>query len=232
MKWLNTYNNLLFAALGTLSIIVLAFVAISSLSLFSDNGGDNRGINQEPVTIEEGLAADNESIEFMLGDPELIDSSMSTYIIPVYKPEAHESSGKFSSSSYRSGLKINLIIHDFEKNKVKKLFNHLVLINYYEIIRTRDKVFIEMVYSEDDTNKNDIIDFEDQKSIGLYDIGEETFNTIPLGNTYISISSIYDKRLNSLIIVGENILPDKQPTYQYYRYTLELQEIFKLENSM
>ena len=232
MKWLNTYNNLLFAALGTLSIIVLAFVAISSLSLFSDNGGDNRGINQEPVTIEEGLAADNENIEFMLGDPELIDSSMSTYIIPVYKPEAHESSGKFSSSSYRSGLKINLIIHDFENNTVKKLFNHLVLINYYEIIRTRDKVFIEMVYSEDDTNKNDIIDFEDQKSIGLYDIGEETFNTIPLGNTYISISSIYDKRLNSLIIVGENILPNKQPTYQYYRYTLESQEIFELENSM
>lgn len=232
MKWLNTYNNLLFAALGTLSIIILAFVAISSLSLFSDNGGDNRGINQEPDSIEEGLTADNEDIEFMLGDPELIDSSMSTYIIPVYKPEANESSGKFSSSSYRSGLKINLIFHDFEKNKVKKLFNHLVLINYFEIIRTLDKVFIETVYSEDDTNKNGIIDFEDQKSIGLYDIGEETFTTIPLGNTYISISSIYDKRLNSLIIVGENILADKQPTYQYYRYSLESKELIESENSM
>lgn len=54
MKWLSTYNNILFASIGTISILVLAFVALTSLSLFSDNG-DQRGINQEPVENEEGL---------------------------------------------------------------------------------------------------------------------------------------------------------------------------------
>jgi len=51
-------------------------------------------------------------------------------------------------------------------------------------------------------------------------------------NIYITISSIYDKRLNSLIIVGENHLPNKQPTYQYYRYALGSHKIFEIENPM
>ena len=233
MKWLNTYNNILFAAIGTLSIIVLVFVAFTSLSIFSDSGGENRGIEQESITIDEGLAKDDdEQIEFLLGDPELIDSSLSTYIIPVYKPEADESSGKFSSSSYRSSLKINLIINDFQNNRYKKLFNNVVLINYYEVLKTKDQMYIQIVYSDEDTNNNTIIDFDDQKSIGLYNIMNENFDIIPLANTYLTISSIYDKRLNSLIIVGENILLNKQPTYQYYRYALESQKVFELENPM
>jgi len=49
-------------------------------------------------------------------------------------------------------------------------------------------------------------------------------------NSYLIISSIYDKRLNSIIIVDENILLNKQPTYEYYRYDLESQKVFELEN--
>jgi len=233
MKWLNTYNNILFATIGTLSIVVLAFAAFTSLSLFSGNGGENRGIDQEPLTNDESqIKNEEEHIEYLLGDPELIDSSLSTYIIPVYKPEAEESSGKYSSSSYRSGLKTNLIIHDFENNQVGKLFNTVVLINYYEVLKMKDQMYIQIVYSDEDTNNNTIIDFDDQKSISLYDIKDGNFYPIPLNNKYVSISSIYDQRLKALIIVGINYLSNKQPTYQYYRYDLESQKVFELENPM
>ena len=233
MKWLNTYNNILFASLGTLSIIVLLVVVITSFNLFSGNGGNNRGINQDPVEENEGLLADDEKHnEFFLGDPDLIDSSLSSYMIPMYKPEANESFSKFSSSSYRSGLRINLIIYDFERNIVKKLFNKLVLIDYSEVIRANGELYIEVVYSDKDTNDNGIIDYDDKKSFALYDLRSGTFDDIPLNNKYSSISSLYDKRLNSLIIIGEDVLPNEQPTYQYYRYDLEVEKVFELNNPL
>jgi len=178
MKWLNTYNNILFAAIGTLSIIIVVFVALTSLNLFSGSTPDNRGIDQEPVVDDEvNITKEKEYIKYLLGEPEIVDTTMSKYIIAVYKPEAQETTGKFSSSSYRSGLTINLIIHDFQNNRYKKLFNSIVLINYYEIIGTPEKLYLQVVYSDEDTNDNNIIDFDDQKSIGLYDIMDESYNT-------------------------------------------------------
>jgi hypothetical protein len=233
MKWLNTYNNILFAGIGTISILVLAFVALSSVSLFSNNDGAQRGINQEPVQNEDGLAQDGEDqIEFFLGDPELIDSSMSTYIISLYTPENNESFNKYSSSSYRSGLRINLIIHDIENNKVKKLFENLVLINFYEIIRTRNSMMIKVVYSNEDSNANGIIDYDDPKVIGVYDLINEKFSTIPLENKYHSISSVYDQRLNSLLILGRNDIPYEQSVYAYFRYDFDSQTVIELNNPM
>ena len=233
MKWLNTYNNILFAAIGTLSIIIVVFVALTSLNLFSGSTPDNRGIDQEPVVDDEvNITKEKEYIKYLLGEPEIVDTTMSKYIIAVYKPEAQETTGKFSSSSYRSGLTINLIIHDFQNNRYKKLFNSIVLINYYEIIGTPEKLYLQVVYSDEDTNDNNIIDFDDQKSIGLYDIMDESYNTIPLNNKYNSITSFYDKKLNALIIIGENFLLNKQPTYQYYKYSLETQKVLELDNPM
>ena len=231
MKWLNTYNNLLFAGLGTLAVIILVIVAITSLSIFSDAGAENRGIDQETAQYKEGLAeAGIGQIEYFLGDPELIDSSMSTYIISMYTPEENESFNKYSSSSYRSGLRINLIIHDIENNKVKKLFEDLVLINFYEIIQTRNSTMIKVVYSNEDTNENGIIDYDDQRTIGLYDLANEKFSTIPLQDTYHSISSIYDHRLNSLLILCSNDIPDEQPVYAYFRYDFNTKSVNELKN--
>ena len=233
MKWLNTYNNLLFAGLGTLAVIILLIVAITSLSIFSNAGAENRGIDQETVQNEEGLEhADNGQIEYFLGDPELIDSSMSTYIISMYTPEKNESFNKYSSSSYRSGLRINLIIHDIENDKVEKLFDNLVLINFYEIIQAGNSTMIKVVYSNEDTNENGIIDYDDQRTIGMYDLANEKFSTIPLEDKYHSISSIYDGRLNSLLILCSNDIPDEQPVYAYFRYDFDSQKVVELKNPM
>lgn len=233
MKGLNTYNNILFAALGTIAVIVLIIVALTSLSIFFESGAENRGIDQEAVQDEEGLVnATDDQIEYFLGDPELIDSSMSTYIISIYTPENDESFNKYSSSSYRSGLKINLIIHDIENNKVKKLFDNLVLINFYEIIRTRRSIIIKVVYSNEDTNTNGIIDYDDQRVIGFYNLDNEKFSTIPLKDKYQSILSIYDQRLNALFILGENNMPDEQPVYAYFRYDFDSLKLIELKNPM
>ena len=231
MKWLNTYNNILFAALGSISVIVLLILAITSLSIFSESGAENRGINQETVQNEEGLShAGAGQIEYFLGDPELIDSSMSTYIISIYTPENNESFNKYSSSSYRSGLRINLIVHDIENNEVKKLFKDLVLINFYEIIRTRNSTMIKVVYSNEDSNANGILDYNDQKIIGLYDLINEKFRTLPLKDKYHSISSLFDQRLNSLLILGSNNIPDEQPVYSYFRYDFDSHKVIELKN--
>jgi hypothetical protein len=233
MKGLNTYNNILFAALGTIAVIVLIIVALTSLSIFFESGAENRGIDQEAVQDDEGLVnATDDQIEYFLGDPELIDSSMSTYIISIYTPENDESFNKYSSSSYRSGLKINLIVHDIENNKVKKLFDNLVLINFYEIIRTRYSIIIKVVYSNEDTNANGIIDYDDQRVIGFYNLDNEKFSTIPLKDKYQSILSIYDQRLNALFILGENNMPDEQPVYAYFRYDFDSQKLIDLKNPM
>jgi hypothetical protein len=233
MKWLNKYNNVLFAILGTLAIIVLLIAAFTSLSLFTASEPDNKGIDHaSPVHDDLKNQDEGEHIEYLLGDPVIIDTNMSTYIIPVYKPEAKEPTGKFSSSSYRSELKINLIIHDFQNNQNAKLFNSIVLINSNEIIKIPGRIFIQVVYSDEDTNNNDIIDYDDKKSIGVYDMQRKAFNSIPLKEKYVSISSLYDQKLNALIIVGENFLPSKQPAYQFYRYSLETQQVFELENPM
>ena len=233
MKGLNTYNNILFAALGTIAVIVLIIVALTSLSIFFESGAENRGIDQEAVQDEEGLVnATDDQIEYFLGDPELIDSSMSTYIISIYTPENDESFNKYSSSSYRSGLKINLIVHDIENNKVKKLFDNLVLINFYEVIRTRYSIIIKVVYSNEDTNANGIIDYDDQRVIGFYNLDNEKFSTIPLKDKYQSILSIYDQRLNALFILGENNMPDEQPVYAYFRYDFDSQKLIELKNPM
>ena len=61
---------------------------------------------------------------------------------------------------------------------------------------------------------------------------DESYNTIPLNNKYNSITSFYDKKLNALIIIGENFLLNKQPTYQYYKYSLETQKVLELDNPM
>lgn len=233
MKWLKTYNNILFAVIGTLTIITLVFVAFTSLSLFSGSGPDNRGIEQDP--LKKDMITENEDIDqinYYLGDPEIIDSALSTYIIVVYRPEAHEPSGSFSSSSYRSGLMINLILFDFETNQSNKLFSSVVLINHYEIIKTKNNMYLEVIYADEDTNENNIIDYDDQKCVGLYDIMNEKFNAIKLNNKYASISSIYDNRLNALIIIGENYQPNRQPDYQYYKYSLETKTVMDLDSPM
>jgi hypothetical protein len=233
MKWLNTYNNILFATLGTLAIVVLIFAAITSIILFIGNAAENRGFIQDPIEEEEGLEKNEEgNMEYFLGDPELIDSSFSIYKIPVYKPEENDSYGKYSSSSYRSGLSVNLIIHDIEKNVAKQLFNHLVLISYSEILKANGKIYIEVAYADEDTNNNGIIDYDDDKSIALYDTHSNTINSIPLNNRINSISSQHDKNLNSLIIVGAYYKDDEQPIYHFYRYDLTSQKVFELENPM
>ena len=153
-------------------------------------------------------------------------------MIPVYIPEANESFSKYASSSYRSGLRVNLVIHDIEKNVVRQLFDKLVLIRYSEILRAKGKIYIEVVYSDKDTNNNGIIDFDDLKSIALYDFRTGTFDDIPLNKNYLSISSQYDKKLNALIIVGEDFIDDEQPEYHFYRYALASQKVSELENPM
>lgn len=55
MKWLNNYNNILFATIGTISIFIVAFAALSSLSLFRGSEAENRGIDQETAQNEDGL---------------------------------------------------------------------------------------------------------------------------------------------------------------------------------
>ena len=233
MKWLNTYNNILFAVIGTLAIIALLFVAFTSLSLFSGSDPGNRGIEQDP--LKKNMITQNDEmdqINYYLGDPEIIDSTLSTYIIVVYRPEADGPSGSYSSSSYHAGLMINLILFDFETNRYKKLFRSVVLINHYEIIKTKNNIYLQVIYADEDTNENKIIDFDDQKSVGLYDINNEDFNGITLNNKYASISSIYDDRLNALIITGENFQPNKQPNYQYYKYSLETKKVMDLNGPM
>ena len=49
MKWLNTYNNILFAIIGTLAIIALLFVVFTSLSLFGGSDPGNRSIEQDSL---------------------------------------------------------------------------------------------------------------------------------------------------------------------------------------
>jgi hypothetical protein len=89
-----------------------------------------------------------------------------------------------------------------------------------------------VVYSNEDTNANGIIDYDDQRVIGFYNLDNEKFSTIPLKDKYQSILSIYDQRLNALFILGENNMPDEQPVYAYFRYDFDSQKLIELKNPM
>jgi len=233
MNWLSKYNNILFAILGTICIIFLFILAVSSLNLFSSFKSDNRGVEQEigqpdSITITE----EKDPIQYYLGTPELIDTSKSLYLIPVYKPEASQRTSKFSSSSYRSGLTVNLLIHDFGKNSFTKIFNSTVLIQSSDIIKTPEEIYIEIIFSEEDTNNNDIIDFDDLKSIGLYSVNKSIFYTIPLSEKFNTVSSTYDNKLHSLLIIGNKAINDQETVFRYFKYTLNTQILTELNNPL
>ena len=90
MKWLNTYNNILFATIGTISILILLFVAITSLSIFSGSGADNRGIDQEPDQSQRtGHVPAHPILELRRGVPgEMIEPVLA--LLEIADEELHE----------------------------------------------------------------------------------------------------------------------------------------------
>ncbi len=203
---IKNYNQKMLALISTLGVIFLLILIIMLIPEFLRILPD-RSYNDNPSGLISGEKAENLNQENLrkqiisYESPWLIDTLKSEYIIPVSiktlkKPEEIEQTANsetldlmdaYSSTKrgkgyynrrYFEGSYANLILYKPFENKTKPLFKERILIGDIQAYYFKDDILLVFYSAEKDTDKNGIIDLNDNLNLCIYSLDTETIRKI------------------------------------------------------
>lgn len=220
---IKNYNQRLLAIIGTV-IVLLAIVGLITSSYFaiSEIRRDLRYTSQNDGLLSgeklEELQKKNlreQVISYEI--PKLVDSLNMVYIVPVSHKSLEEPEAflglldmygseeiKDDSRYYKEyyGAFNNLLIYDFNKKDVKRLFNDRVNFQNISIKYFEDDILISFLASNEDTFSDGVINLEDYKSLYIYSLNEGKLRKIESKDTDLWHYEFIDTSKDILIQVG------------------------------
>jgi len=200
--------------LGLILLLFLIIATVSDLSRNWNIGSDrNKTITNSLISEEkiETLNKENKRLQIISYEsPKLIDTVNVVYIIPVSvstldKPETSvegiESGGLMSlldvtpnfarnkvyhKENYFEGLFANLIVYKPIENKTVLLFNERIMLSGLRTYTFKDDILLIFFTAEKDTNKDGLINFNDDKNLCIYSIKTEKMRRIAEGTNAIT----------------------------------------------
>lgn len=198
------YNQRLLAILGTVATLFLlvgliVFISVSIAEYYRYNSGFTEDGILSDERIEELQKEKKREQIISYGQPRLIDTLSSIYIVPVSHKSldnAEDISGLLSanysgsSSDYESndiryssqvyGSYNNVIIYTPKSEQSKKIFNSRVNFDRIESQYFSDEIYLIMTVAEEDTYKDGVVNLEDFKSLFVYSLNGKKLRKISI----------------------------------------------------
>lgn len=223
------FNQIILAIAGVLGLfLLLIFVVMAVSDLFQDwnvGSGRNRTITNSLISEDEVEALNQENLRLQIVSyevPWLIDTTNVVYVIPVSvstldKPETVvESSGDeglyalmdtyssvrkkgYYEANYFEGQYVNLIVYKPIENKTILLFNERIMLNGLRTYHFENDVLLIFYTVEKDTNKDGLINFNDDKNLCVYSLKTEKIHRIAEGENSITDYQFVEESKDLLI---------------------------------
>jgi hypothetical protein len=220
------YNQKLLAILGTI-VILFAIIGLISISAFviDEIGRRFRNNNQD-----DGILSD-ERIEELLKEkkrqqlisyetPRLVDTLNLVYIIPVSHKTLNSAeyideevlglldmhSGSYKTDKRYSGRYYgdfnNLLVYDYKKHSVNKLFTDRINFASIQTEFFKDEILVLFSAATKDTYKDGVINQEDFKTLFIYSLNTKKLREIRLENADISQMNFVENSKDLIIQFG------------------------------
>jgi len=223
---IKNFNQVILAIAGILGVILLLIGVIMAVSdLFRNSGSDrNTTITNSLISGEKVETLNKESLRLQIisyESPKLIDTLNAVYIIPVSvstldKPETVVTSadeGLMSSldvfgpmrkkgyreKNYFEGLFANIIIYQPVENKTVLLFNERIMLSGLRTYDFKDDILLIFFTAEKDTNKDGLINFNDDTNLCIYSLKSGKMRRIAEGTNSITDYQFIENSKNLLI---------------------------------
>jgi len=216
IKKIKNFNQVILAIAGVFGLIILLIFIIAAISdLFSTwNIGSNKSstitnslMSDEKVGM---LNQENQRLQIISYEtPKLVDTVNVVYIIPISvstldKPEAvvesaygegimglldiHCSPRKkgYYEANYFEGLFANLIVYKPVSNKTVLLFNERIMLSGLRTYNFKDDILLVFFSAEKDTNKDGLINFQDDTNLCIYSLKTDKMHRIAEGTNSIT----------------------------------------------
>ncbi|MCK4663066.1 MAG: hypothetical protein KAT68_09390 [Bacteroidales bacterium] len=230
------FNQKVLAIFGSLAIVLIAIVIIWTITEYFRSMSYNR-YNDEPEIVSNEKAQENydkniRTHQVSFESFRLVDTINNVYLIPVsqsalkleeYISKKDKSSngtlglldmyGGYSDFYYDYRSYNNALIYDSRDTSIQKLFESRLSINRINIEKIAGKPFVLIAATDKDTNKDDILDASDSKTLYIYSVDSKTLTEIKSKNTdFVDYKVISGKEQ---LIIKYGLDKDKNGTYNW-----------------
>jgi hypothetical protein len=222
---IKNYNQKLLAVLGTV-VVLMAIVGLISISVFAideimrsfRNNNQDDGILSDEM-IEE-LQKENKRQQLISYEtPRLVDTLNLVYIIPVSHKTlnsaefideevlglldmhgSYKSDKRYSRQYY--GDFNNLLVYDYKKHSINKLFNERINFGNIQTEYFKDDILVLFSASTKDTYKDGVINQEDYKTLYIYSLNDKRLREIQLDSADVSQINFVENSKDLIIQFG------------------------------
>ena len=226
---IKNFNQVILAIAGILgAILLLVIIVVAVLDLFRGSGsGRNLTISNSLISEEkiETLNQENQRLQIIsYGSPKLIDTVNVVYIIPISVSTLDKSEtvveatddgllsmldtfGSFGSmdkngyykENYFKGLFANLIVYQPIEDKAVLLFNERIMLSGLHAYYFKDDILLVFYTAEKDTNKDGLVNFNDDTNLCIYSLKTEKMRRITEGTNSITDYQFVENSKNLLV---------------------------------
>lgn len=216
---IRNYNQKLLAILGTV-VIIIAIIGLILIVVFAieEIGRNFRNNNQDDGILSderiEELQKEKKREQLISYEtPRLVDTLNFVYIIPVshktlnsaeYIDEEILGLLDVHSGSYKSDKRYsrqyygdfnNLLVYDYKKHSINKLFSERVNFGSIQTEYFKDDILIWFSAATKDSYKDGVINQEDYKTLFIYSLNDKRLREIQLDSTdVLQINFVEDSK--------------------------------------
>jgi hypothetical protein len=213
---IRNFNQVILAIAGIFGLILLIiFIIMFASDLFQSwNFGScrNKTITNSLISDEKVETLNQENLRLQIisyETPKLIDTINIIYIIPISvstldRPETVVEAGGsdglmalmdtydsirrkgYYAENYFEGLFANLIVYKPIANKTILLFNERIMLSGLRTYDFKDDILLIFFTAEKDTNKDGLINFNDDKNLCIYSLKTEKLRRVAEGTNSIT----------------------------------------------
>ena len=209
---IKNFNQIILAIAGIFGAIIMLILIVEGVSdLFRHFGFDKSSTITNALIAEEKIEMLNqENLRLQIVSyelPELIDTVNVVYIIPVSvstldKPETVVETANYELMSVRSygsirkkgyyqenyfeGLFANIVVYQPIENKSVLLFNERIMLSELRTFNFKDDILLVFFTAEKDTNKDGLINFNDDTNLCIYSLKTGKMRRIAEGTNSIT----------------------------------------------
>ncbi len=229
------FNQKILAVFGILAIILITVTIIWIITEYVQNFSGNDYVNPEIVSNEkaqENLDNNIRTHQVSFEEIQLADTINNIYLIPVSQSALQleefiskkdkvsqgilglmDTFGRYPGFYYGHQSYNNILIFDATNKTIQKLFDQRISINRISLEQINGKSYALIAATNKDTNKDNLLNKEDSKTLYILDLKQSELNMINSENTdFVDYTVI---QANEQLIIKYGLDKDKNGIYTW-----------------
>ena len=223
------FNQIMLAIAGIIGIFCLVFLLIMAVVEVFNSFDRTPTITNGLISDENVETLNQQNLRKQIvsyQSPILVDTLNAVYIIPVSVTtlnkaeeteleapvlglmDTYSSFGRSKTGYYRKqyfdGQFANLIVYQSVKNGTSLLFNERIMINELEGYYFKDDILLVFYTSEKDTNKDGLIDWQDDRNLCIYSLKTEKIRKIADNTNSVKNYKFIENSKDLLVVFSLN----------------------------